>query len=82
MKKVPLTINLVTLYAVIFQAAIIIALPLNIIFILFLLAPLPVVYMLYVILKDGQPSTHTFDERFYDDSDYVRNGKEEMEPDH
>jgi hypothetical protein len=79
MKKVPLTINLVTLYAVIFQAAIIIALPFNILFMLLLLAPLPVVYMLYVILKHGKPSAHTFDERFYDDHDYVRNGKEEMD---
>ena len=81
MKKVPLTINLVTLYVIIFQVAILVALPFNIIFTLFLLAPLPVLYMVYVVLKHGHPSAHSFDERFYDDWDYVRNGKEEMEQD-
>jgi hypothetical protein len=33
----------------------------------------------YVILKYGKPSEHTFEERFYDDWDYKRNGREEMD---
>jgi len=81
MKKVPLIINLVTLYAIIFQVAVLTAVNEKIIFILFFLSPLPVAYMVYVILKHGKPSGHNFDERFYDDWDYVRNGSEELQPD-
>jgi len=46
---------------------------------MFFLSPFLVLYMGYVILKYGKPSGSTFDERFYDDWDYRRNGKEEME---
>lgn len=81
MKKVPLIINLVTLYAIIFQVLIVTEYDEPLIFTLFFLSPLPVAYMVYVILKHGKPSGHTFNERFYDDWDYVRNGNEEMQPD-
>jgi hypothetical protein len=30
--------------------------------------------MAYVILKYGKPSKYTFEERFYEDHDYERNG--------
>jgi len=46
---------------------------------MFLLSPLVVTYMAYVILKYGKPSEYTFEERFYDDYDYIRNGREEMD---
>ena len=78
MKNVPLIINLVTLYAIIFQVAVLVNINEKIIIVLFLLSPLLVFYMAYVILKFGKPSGHTFDERFYDDWDYIRNGSEEM----
>lgn len=78
MKNVPLIINLVTLYAIIFQVAVLVNVNEKIIIVLFLLSPLLVFYMAYVILKFGKPSRHTFDERFYDDWDYIRNGSEEM----
>jgi len=51
----------------------------NIIIGMFLLSPFMVISMVYVILKFGEPSKHTFDERFYDDWDYTRNGKEELD---
>jgi hypothetical protein len=50
----------------------------KIVSVLFLLSPLPVLYMVYVILVHGKPSGETFDDKFYDDWDYRRNGKEEL----
>ncbi len=44
------------------------------------LAPLPVLWMLYRILKDGQPAEEDWDDRFYEDHAYRRNGKEETAP--
>lgn len=37
---------------------------------MFILSPIVVIYMAYVILKYGKPSDHTFEERFYDDYDH------------
>ena len=51
----------------------------NMLLLMFILSPFMVIAMLYVILKYGKPSRYTFDEIFYDDWDYERNGKEEME---
>jgi hypothetical protein len=79
MKKLPLAIGIVTLYALLFQLTPYIGIPANIIFSMFLFSPFLVMYMAYVILKYGKPSQHTFEERFYDDYDYTRNGKEEMD---
>jgi hypothetical protein len=39
---------------------------------LFSLSPLPVIWMVYRVLRDGTPSPHTFKEKFYDDHNYVR----------
>ena len=78
MKKLPIAIGIVTLYALFFQVTPYIDIPASIIFGMLLLSPLLVIYMAYVILKYGKPSQHTFEERFYDDYDYVRNGREEM----
>lgn len=33
---------------------------------LFSLSPIPVIWMVYRVLKDGKPSKYTFDERFYE----------------
>ena len=76
MKNVPTVVIFVTLYAMFFQVAIFIALPENIIFGLFALSPFLILYMVYIVLKHGKPSRHTFDEKFYEDHDYLRNGKE------
>jgi hypothetical protein len=77
MKSVPVVVGFVTFYAMLFQAAIYLELPENIIFTMFFLSPFLVLYMVYVILKYGKPSPYTFEERFYDDWDYKRNGKEQ-----
>jgi len=79
MKKVPLVITLVTAYLIVYQLAPHIGINDNIIIGMFLLSPFMVISMVYVILKYGEPSKHTFDERFYDDWDYTRNGKEELD---
>ncbi len=76
MRNVPAVVSFVTLYAISFQLAIYFELPENIIFGMFTLSPFLVLYMVYIVLKYGKPSRYTFDERFYDDHDYVRNGKE------
>ena len=78
MKNVPIIINLVTLYALIFQVAVLINLSEKIVYILFFISPLLVIYMAYVVLKYGTPSGHQFNDRFYDDWDYKRNGSEEL----
>ena len=78
MKKLPLVINLVTLYLIIYQLMWVTEMNVQIISVLFLLSPLAVMYMVYVILVHGKPSGETFDDKFYDDWDYRRNGKEEL----
>jgi len=79
MKKVTLAVTIVTLFAIFYQAAPFIGVADEIIFVMFFASPFLVLYMAYVILKFGKPSGHTFDERFYDDFDYLRNGKEEID---
>ena len=79
MKNLSIVINVVTLYALFFQLTPYMDISANIIFGMFLLSPLLIIYMAYVILRYGKPSKYTFEERFYDDYDYTRNGKEEMD---
>jgi hypothetical protein len=78
MKSVPLVVGFVTFYAMLFQVAIYMDWPDNIIFGMFFLSPFLLLYMVYVILKYGKPSSYTFEERFYDDWDYTRNGREQL----
>ena len=79
MKNLSIVISVVTLYALFFQLTPYMDISANIIFGMFLLSPLLIIYMAYVILRYGKPSKYTFEERFYDDYDYTRNGKEEMD---
>lgn len=67
MKKVPVVILLVTLFAVFYNISPHIGIPGKAIIIMFILSPFLLVYMVYVILKYGKPSGHTFDDRFYED---------------
>jgi hypothetical protein len=76
MKKVPLVITLASLYVFIFHASPVLGLPVEVIVAMFVLSPFVVIFMAYIILKFGKPSGYTFDEKFYDDTDYRRNGKE------
>ena len=79
MKKVPVVLTFATLYAFFFQLTPHIGFADQAIFGLFLFSPFVVLYMAYIILKHGKPSDHTFEERFYDDYDYIRNGREKMD---
>ncbi len=81
MKKAALVTAAVTLYAVFFQIALVMKMDEKIIFTLFFFSPFLVIYLAYTILKNGKPSAHTFNEKFYDDHNYRRNGNEEMLPD-
>jgi hypothetical protein len=67
MKKVPVVVSLVTLFAVFFNIAPYIRVPDTFMFLMFFISPFLVGYMAYVILKYGKPSGTTFDEQFYDD---------------
>ena len=44
----------------------------------YLLLPLPVIWMVVRILKDGIPSSKTWEEHFYEDHPYKRRGSEEI----
>jgi hypothetical protein len=48
------------------------------VFLFFLLLPPAVIWMVYRILKDGTPSSKTWEEHFYEDHAYKRRGKEEI----
>jgi len=76
MKKEQIAVIFVTLYLLLFQSAPYVGMPDDIIFTMFFLSPFLVIGMVYVVLKYGEPSKDTFDEKFYDDVDYRRNGKE------
>lgn len=72
MKKPAVIITLATLYLIIFHLSPYIGASEEAIIAMFILSPIIVIYMAYVILKHGKPSGHTFEERFYDDYDYKR----------
>lgn len=78
MKRVRIVIILVSLFAAIYHASPFLNFTDNIIIAMFLLSPFVVIYMTYTVLKYGKPSKYTFDEKFYDDHDYIRNGKESL----
>jgi hypothetical protein len=78
MKKAQIAITIVTLYLLIYSSAQQIGIAESFIFTMFFISPFMVAGMVYIVLKYGEPSKYNFDERFYDDLDYERNGKEEM----
>ena len=80
MKKVWIVIALTTLYAIAFNLAPHFGASLRLMIAGFILSPFLVLYMVWVILKYGTPSKYTFDQKFYDDHSYRRNGTEELQP--
>ncbi len=80
MNRSQVVVIAVTLYAMVFQASPWLGFSDGLIFTMFFLSPFVMIYMVYMVLKFGEPSKYTFEERFYDDLDYKRNGREEMEP--
>lgn len=73
MKKPAVIITLATLFVVIYNLSPYIGIPDEAIIAMFILSPIVLIYMAYVIIRFGKPSKHTFDEKFYDDVDYYRN---------
>jgi hypothetical protein len=69
MKKTGIVITLATLYVLLYHSSPIIGLPDEFIIGMFILSPIVVICMVYVVLKYGKPSDHTFEERFYEDYD-------------
>ena len=49
----------------------------GLIVVLFFASPFPVIWMVYRILKDGKPSDKTWEDYFYEDHPYKRNGRED-----
>jgi hypothetical protein len=76
-KPIKIVVVLVSLFAILYQAAVISSMDEQLLLVLYGLSPFLVLYMVFVVLKKGHPSPHDFDERFYDDLDYQRNGREE-----
>lgn len=76
MKNVAVVIALATAFALFFQITVLFEMPDGLIFSLFFISPFVVLAMVYSILKYGIESKHTWDERFYDDWNYQRNGEE------
>ena len=72
MKKPAVVIAFATLFVILFNASPHLGIPDEMIIAMFILSPVVVIYMVYVILKYGKPSKHTFEERFYDDYDHTR----------
>ena len=73
MKKPAVVIALATFFMVIYNLSPYLGIPDEFIIAMFIVSPIVLVYMAYVIMKFGKPSKHTFDEKFYDDVDYYRN---------
>ena len=73
MKKTVIVITLATLYVLMFHSSPLMGIPDEFIIAMFILSPIVVIYMAYVILKYGKPSGHTFEERFYEDYDHRKN---------
>ena len=78
MKRLQWIVLIVTLYAIFFQITPYLGISEEIIWFMFFLSPFLVIWMGYNIMKNGKPSRNTFDEYFYDDWDYKRNGREEL----
>lgn len=67
MKKVWFAVVLSTLYVIVFHLSPYIGFHSWMIYGMFILSPIVVITLVLVVLKYGEPSKYTFDERFYDD---------------
>lgn len=72
MEKIKLPIIFTTVYLFIFVVISTFDALLALTFLLVSLSPIPIIWMVYRVLRDGTPSSHTFEERFYEDYDYER----------
>ena len=67
MKKPVVVISLATVFMLVYNLSPFIGVPDEAIIAMFILSPLVLIYMAYVILRYGKPSKYTFEDRFYDD---------------
>lgn len=72
MKRIHFPIFLATLYVVIYQLSPYMGFTENAIISMFVLSPVVVIWMVVRVLKDGEPSTKTFTDHFYEDYAYRR----------
>jgi len=79
MKRIITPIFVATLYLLIYMISAELDTTTRFTLFLFSLSPIPVIWMVYKVLRDGQPSPYTFKERFYEDYAYARNLVEEEE---
>ena len=79
MEKIKTPILLTTLYVFVYLAVCELDPTARWAIMLFSLSPVPVIWMVYRVLRDGTPSTFTFKEKFYDDHNYVRTHVVEQE---
>ncbi|MBL0358812.1 MAG: hypothetical protein IPP72_18965 [Chitinophagaceae bacterium] len=77
MKAIKFPILLVTLFAVLYNSLPFFGVNQQLITALFAIAPFATLWMVYRILKDGIPTNKTWENHFYEDYDYKRNGKED-----
>ncbi len=77
MEKLQVPITTVTLFVIFYNALPWLGASDTLILVLFALSPFPVIWMAIRILKDGKPTDKNWDEHFYEDHPYRRNGKEE-----
>jgi hypothetical protein len=72
MEKIKLPIIVTTVYLAIYAATAQMESAIRLTILLFSLSPLPVIWMVWRVLRDGVPSKYTFTERFYEDYPYQR----------
>lgn len=66
MKGIKIPVIGVTALWLLFQLSPVLGMPV-ITFVLLVVLPVAIIWMVVRVLKDGQPSDRTFDEQFYDD---------------
>lgn len=79
MSRIKFPVISVTLFMVIYNLLPFFNVSSNVIVALFIVSPFAVIWMVYCVLKNGKPSEKNWDDYFYEDYDYRRNGKEEMQ---
>jgi len=72
MEKIKWPILLATGYLLLYTATAQLEAAIQWTILLFSLSPLPVIWMVWRVLRDGTPSNFTFKERFYEDYHYER----------
>lgn len=72
MEKIKKPIALTTIYLFVYAFTCHFSSTTQIAILLFSLSPLPIIWMVLRVLKDGEASKLEFTERFYEDEDYKR----------